>query len=102
MDMVHVCSRRALLWPWRGRDTLCCVLLLRCTRRALRFWFNHTMAIAWRTWADFIEWRREKKKIITKWMFPVKVGARGVGGRALTCGPWRAGGMAAHRTCQCL
>lgn len=41
--------------------------------RALRFWLNHSKAIAWRTWVSFVDWRKEKKKIISKWMFPFKV-----------------------------
>ncbi|KAF5842331.1 hypothetical protein DUNSADRAFT_7645 [Dunaliella salina] len=30
------------------------------------------MAIAWRTWTSFVDWRREKKKIIAKWKFPMQ------------------------------
>lgn len=31
------------------------------------------MSKAWKTWMEYVEWRREKKKIVTRWMQPLLV-----------------------------
>ena len=41
--------------------------------RAMKHWKNRGMAAAWTSWRDYIIKRRENKKIITRWMQPMKV-----------------------------
>ena len=41
--------------------------------RALKHWMNAGLARAWDTWVYFVAWRKEKKKIMTRWMQPMKV-----------------------------
>jgi hypothetical protein len=43
--------------------------------RCLRHWLNTTLAKAWDTWVSFVEWRREKRKIVQRWMQPMMVSA---------------------------
>jgi hypothetical protein len=48
----------------------------------LRHWLNTTLAKAWDTWVSFVEWRREKRKIVQRWMQPMMVSKAGGGGGA--------------------